>query len=137
MQLQIGVKVIIQNTAGKYLLLTRSEDYQTIGGGDGWDIPGGRIDASEELQEALRREVREEISVELPTDAQPELLAAQDIIVAAKDLHVVRLTYRLTLDIDVVTLSGEHTAYRWFTPIELKELSLEPYLKAVVLEKIN
>lgn len=132
MQLQIGVKVIIQNTAGKYLLLTRSEDYQTIGGGDGWDIPGGRIDASEELLEALHREVREEISAELPADVRPELLAAQDIIVTAKDLHVVRLTYRLTLDIDEVTLSGEHTAYRWFTLAELKELSLEPYLAAVV-----
>jgi 8-oxo-dGTP diphosphatase len=132
MQLQIGVKVIIQNTVGKYLLLTRSEDYQTIGGGDGWDIPGGRIDATEELIAALRREVAEEISIELPADAQPELLAAQDIIVPAKELHVVRLTYRLTLDIDEVTLSGEHTAYRWFTLPELKELSLEPYLAAVV-----
>lgn len=132
MQLQIGVKVIIQNTEGKYLLLTRSEDYQTIGGGDGWDIPGGRIDATEELLAALQREVREEIGVEMPADIQPELLAAQDIIVPAKNLHVVRLTYRLALDIDAITLSGEHTAYRWFTFDEFKGLSLEPYLAAVV-----
>lgn len=137
MQLQIGVKVIIQNPAGEYLLLTRSDDYQTIGGGDGWDIPGGRIDASEELLAALRREVGEEIGIDLPADVRPELLAAQDIIVPAKNLHVVRLTYRLTLDIKEVTLSSEHTAYRWFTPTELKELSLEPYLKAVVAEKLK
>lgn len=132
MQLQIGVKVIIQNAQGKYLLLSRSDDYQTIGGGDGWDIPGGRINASEELLTALRREVREEIGAEIPADAQPELLAAQDIVVPAKDLHVVRVTYRLTLDINTIALSDEHTAYRWFTLSELKALSLEPYLAAVV-----
>jgi len=131
-QLQIGVKVLIQNTAGEYLLLTRSSDYEMTGDSDGWDIPGGRIHVSEELLAAIRREIHEEIGVELPADAQPELLAAQDIIVPARSLHVVRLTYRLTLDIDTVTLSNEHTGYKWFASPELKELSLEPYLAAVV-----
>lgn len=132
MQLQIGVKVLIQNPAGEYLLLTRSSDYEMTGDSDGWDIPGGRITPDEELLVALQREVREETGVELPANARPELLAAQDIIVAAKELHVVRLTYRLPLAIDTITLSGEHTGYRWFTAAELKELSLEPYLAAVV-----
>lgn len=132
MQLQVGVKVLAQNTAGEYLLLTRSSDYEMTGDSDGWDIPGGRIHTSEELRAAIQREIREEIGIELPADTQPELLTAQDIIVPARSLHVVRLTYRLTLDIETVTLSGEHTAYRWFTPDELKELSLEPYLAAVV-----
>lgn len=132
MQLQIGVKVLIQNPAGAYLLLTRSSDYEMTDDSDGWDIPGGRITPDEELLVALQREVREEIGVELPADARPELLAAQDIIVAAKELHVVRLTYRLPLDISTITLSGEHTGFRWFTTAELKELSLEPYLAAVV-----
>lgn len=132
MQLQVGVKVLIRNSAGAYLLLTRSSDYEMTGGGDDWDIPGGRIDPNEELLTALRREVAEETGVDLPADFAPELLAAQDIMVPAKDLHVVRLTYRLDADIDEVTISGEHTGYKWFTGLELKKLSLEPYLAAVV-----
>lgn len=132
MQLQVGVKVLIRNKAGAYLLLTRSSDYEMTGGGDDWDIPGGRIDPSEELLTALRREVLEETGVELPIDVAPELLTAQDIMVPTKDLHVVRLTYRLDADITEVILSGEHTGYQWFAAAELKKLSLEPYLASVV-----
>jgi len=41
--LQVGVKALLQNSEGKYLLLRRSlEKYPEIKGR--WDIVGGRID---------------------------------------------------------------------------------------------
>ncbi len=57
--LEIGVKAFIQNSEEKYLLLKRSNPYP---GEDfcRWDIPGGRINAGEKLEEALAREIKEE-----------------------------------------------------------------------------
>ena len=59
MKLQVGVKVLIQNSNSKYLLLQRA-----VAMGDEkeahWDIPGGRIEPEEALMSALAREVKEE-----------------------------------------------------------------------------
>jgi len=90
MKLQVGVKILIQNNDGDYLFLKRRKVLEHDGP-DTWDIPGGRIDSHESLMGALKREVAEETSLELV--GEPRLLAAQDIIVEQKDLHVVRLTY--------------------------------------------
>lgn len=131
MQLQIGVKVIIKNSQGLYLLVQRtdalSNDQQNA-----WDIPGGRIEPNEDLSSALAREVREEISVEL--QGTPKLLAAQDIFVPAKDLHVVRLTYLVYMDIDDIALSHEHQAHKWVTLDETSDMNIEPYLKQVLTD---
>jgi 8-oxo-dGTP diphosphatase len=125
MKLQVGVKALIQNSSGKYLLLRRAKtminETETH-----WDIPGGRIEPEEALQDALRREIIEETSLQIETE--PELLTAQDIFVPAADLHVVRLTYRLQGDGDVA-LSHEHQDTKWVTLEEALALNLDPYLR--------
>ncbi len=59
MNLQVGVKALLKNSAGKYLLLRRNpEKYPEVGAT--WDIVGGRIDPGTPLFENLKREVYEE-----------------------------------------------------------------------------
>jgi 8-oxo-dGTP diphosphatase len=131
MVLQVGVKALIKNSSDKYLLLQRSK----IMDGEvtvSWDIPGGRIMPDEALHEALTRELGEEIG--LRTVPDPQLIAAQDIFVKNKDLHVVRLTYRVSCDFETIRLSDEHSDYRWVSPHEIKSMVIEPYLKEVLLK---
>jgi 8-oxo-dGTP diphosphatase len=129
MQLQIGVKVLIQNSNNEYLFLQRSQllssDVKSS-----WDIPGGRINPDEYLDDALVREVFEETGATL--DGEPRLLAAQDIFVNAKDLHVVRLTYSMVADITNIILSDEHQDYTWRQLDDVADLYIEPYLKEVI-----
>src|SRR3990167_3710684 len=88
-KLQVGVKALIKNPEGKYLVLKRNpEKYPEIE--DLWDIPGGRIDPGIPLLENLSREIKEETSLELM--GEPKLLAAQDIL-RIEGRHVIRLTY--------------------------------------------
>lgn len=107
MNLQVGVKALIERD-GTYLFLRRSADFKS--GPQDWDIPGGRIEADEALADALRREVIEETGLSL--DTIDTLLAAQDIFVPSKDLHVVRLTYLanatgdITISDSTVNMSG-------------------------------
>lgn len=75
-ELQVGVKILLKNKEGRYLLLRRSlEKYPTATGR--WDIVGGRIEAGKNLTENLKREIKEETGLELI--GEPKLIAAQDI----------------------------------------------------------
>ncbi len=58
MKLQVGVKALLRNGEGKYLLLRKSpERYPEIGAK--WEIVGGRIEPGTPLLENLRREILE------------------------------------------------------------------------------
>jgi len=130
MILQVGVKVLIQNNDGKYLFVRREPSFRI--GSQKWDIPGGRIEPDEPLLDALRREVKEETGLEL--DLADKLLAAQDIFVDDKNLHVVRLTY-LGKAGGAVSLSDEHDDHRWMTREEiLAEEHVDSYLREVLEE---
>ncbi len=124
-QLQVGVKALIRQDT-RYLFLRRSPLFKA--GPQKWDIPGGRIDPGEVLQDALAREVREEAGLRLET--VNKLLAAQDILVPDKDLHVVRLTHFATA-VGTVTISDEHDEYKWMS---LEEILAEPHVDSYLTE---
>jgi 8-oxo-dGTP diphosphatase len=126
--LEVGVKVILKNSQGKYLLLKRVKPYS----GETeprWDIPGGRIIPGEELYDALSREVKEETGLRLKSKLK--VIAAQDIL-RVEGKHTVRITYsahasgRVTLD------PKEHTEFGWFTISQIKKLYHDIYLDPVL-----
>jgi ADP-ribose pyrophosphatase YjhB (NUDIX family) len=109
MILQVGVKVVLRNPEGKFLLLRRAEE--KYGKTDGnWDIVGGRIDPGTTLLENLTREVLEETQLHMTTT--PTLIAAQDIL-RSKERHVVRLTYIAETEGEPVLDLSENIEYRW------------------------
>lgn len=132
--LQVGVKVLLRNKAGRYLMLHRSlEKYPDIKGR--WDIVGGRIHPGSPLMENLQREVKEETGLELA--GEPRLIAAQDIL-RNPERHVVRLTYIGDVAHENVVLdTSENDAYRWYPKEDLLKLDdVDMYFKEV-LEKSN
>lgn len=132
MNLQVGVKALIKNSQDEYLFMRRSTILATDVAEPSWDIPGGRIEPDEYLPEALKREVQEEIGHEI--QLTPVLIAAQDIFVPAKELHVVRLTYMLNEDVDDIALSEEHEEYVWVHESQLETVNAEPYLAEVLMQ---
>ncbi len=130
MILQIGVKAIIKSSSDEYLLLRRSDLLATDSSETSWDIPGGRINPDENLIDALKREIKEEVGYDI--HSTPELIAAQDIFVTTKDLHVVRLTYVIEENISEIHLSVEHEAYQWVSLDGIKSVNTEPYLAEVL-----
>jgi len=129
MDLQVGVKILLKNEGGKYLVVRRSaEKYPEVGAK--WDIVGGRINAGFSLLENLKREVLEETGLEIKDE--PKLITAQDIL--KTDKHVVRLTY-LGLADGEVKLSDEHSEYGWFSLEEILKLEpMDKYFKEVLLK---
>lgn len=134
MDLQVGVKVLLKNKEGKYLLLRRSlEKYPEVKGR--WDIVGGRIDPGVPLMANLQREVKEETGLAL--DGDPTLVAAQDIL-RNPERHVVRLTYvGNAAPGDVALDTSENDMHRWYAYDELMKLDdVDMYFKEL-LTKIS
>jgi 8-oxo-dGTP pyrophosphatase MutT (NUDIX family) len=132
MELQVGVKVMLRNPDGKYLLMRRSGSEDIFQGK--WDIAGGRIETGSSLRENLAREVMEETG--LTMTSEPRVIGAQDIFLPEQNRHVVRVTYTGTAEGEP-KLSDEHTEYQWVTLAELKALTvdeLDRYVKALLEE---
>ncbi|MBI2641955.1 MAG: NUDIX hydrolase [Candidatus Wildermuthbacteria bacterium] len=128
MELQVGVKALLKNKDGKYLLVRRSsEKYPEVGAR--WDIVGGRINPGTTLIENLKREIKEEVGLDLIEE--PRLVAAQDIL-RIEGRHVVRLTYLGAIE-GQPKLDGDHTEFNWFTMEEIKKLeNLDIYFKELI-----
>ena len=126
----MGVKALLKNSEGKYLLLRRNpEKYPEMSAK--WDIVGGRIDPGSTLLENLKREIKEETSLDL--NDSPALIAAQDIL-RVPGRHVVRLTYAANIE-GTPKLDSDHLEFAWFTLEEMKNLSeaeLDIYFKELL-----
>jgi len=133
MELQVGVKVLLKNTSGKYLLQRRSpKKYPEAQ--IGWDIVGGRIIPGISLLKNLKREVQEETGLVL-TKVE-KILAAQDIL-RVEGKHIVRITYLGTAKGKIKLDKEENSEYKWLSLKELKSLpkkDLDMYFAEVLKE---
>ena len=112
----LGVKALIFNSEDKLLLL-QAKTY--------WDIPGGRIQKGESVEEALRREVSEETGLQNVFYLHPFMMVLSDIRIATAEgsvglvysIHLCRI-----LEDESIRLSGEHKGFGWFEPREAAAL---------------
>ena len=132
MELQVGVKILLKNPEGKFLLIRRSaKKYPEVI--HHWDIPGGRINLGATLMDNLAREVSEETGLALTTT--PKIIGAQDIL-KAPEKHVVRITY-VGEATGELQLSDEHEGFRWVSKEELLGFEhLDRYLKKLLDEGV-
>lgn len=111
------VCLVLQNADGA-ILATRRPVHKHLGGL--WEFPGGKIEPGETAEAALRREIIEELHLELG-DLQP-LVPVEH----AYDFGTIRLLpFRGTLHAPVIRLT-EHTDARWLPPEALHSVEWMP-----------
>lgn len=100
-----------------------------IGQAGRWEFPGGKVEPGEDPVEALVREIREELDVDIRVTAH---LTTDETHVGDR---IIRLAcYRAELVGAHPTGSTDHDALRWMLPSEFAELTwAEPDLPAVRL----
>lgn len=102
LQATITLRGVLLTPTEETLVLRRASD------GD-WELPGGRLGPAERPVEGVRREIVEETSLE-PTIVEPVHTYAWR---NDQDNGRFAVYFRCRCTRDQVSLSPEHTAYRW------------------------
>jgi len=121
-----GIGALIRDAdSGRYLILRRSaqKDY----GADDWECVTGRVDQGESFTEALRREVVEELGVEVEIDfflQTTHFFRGEE----KPENELVGVLYCCSIrDPEAVKTSWEHSELRWVTVSEAIELLPEDH----------
>lgn len=112
MKLFVGVKALIVRE-GKVLIIREAKYDEGLNEGK-WDVPGGRIETEENLMEGLKREVKEEVGLDLSTT---RILDVHETFreIKGEKCHIVRPYYMAEAEGDIV-LSRDHDRYEWVDP---------------------
>lgn len=122
------VGALIFSPEGKALLI-KSHKW-----GDQYVIPGGHIELGEKIEDALRREIREETGLEI---YDIEFFLLQDFIFDKtfhKKRHFLFLDHICKTTSTQVTLDQEGQEYVWVNPEEALDLPVEPYTRRMIEE---
>lgn len=118
----VATKAIIKNQEGKYLVLFKSE-IEDINPNE-IDIPGGRLEFGEDVEEGLKREIREEINLIVNIEKPSRVWS-----LLKDDLHLVGITFLATYVEGSINLSDEHNSYRWVTKEEILDGDYPKWIK--------
>jgi len=117
----VAVKAVIMFNK-KALIIQRAADDEV--GANLWEFAGGKLDFGENLEAALKREVKEEVGLAVTVD---KLLYASTFK-THEYRQLVILSYLCTADNDNVRLSNEHQNYMWAN----KEQMMDMLSKSIV-----
>ena len=111
------VAALIRDEQGRYLITQRRKDSHLAGL---WEFPGGKREAGESLEEALRRELAEELSARFEVGERVETVQWE-----YPERTIVIHFYRCRLESGTIE-PREDQAMDWVAPERLSELEFPP-----------
>ena len=117
----IDVVAAVIERSGEYLICQRPAHKRH---GGLWEFPGGKVETGETIETAVRRELREEIGV--------EVISVGEIVLSRQDLDSPFIIHFVTVIIRGAPVALEHDQLAWISPGEAVALPLAPSDSAFV-----
>lgn len=123
---RLVVVPVVRDADGRVLVCRMAPDRGVFPGT--WALPGGGVEPGERLEEALAREIREEIGARL-VSARP-LFFREGVFTktfpdgSRRPIQMVFLLYECRVAETELTLNEEFTEYAWARPDELSRYEL-------------
>ena len=122
-QYMLYVLAIIQDLQGRILITQRSQEKHWAAGW--WEVTGGGVSAGETSEEAIVRELAEEVGLDVAGYPLERIYAYENVDLASGDNYIVDI-YRFQLDFtadDVVLQASEAVDCRLATFDEIRQLA--------------
>jgi ADP-ribose pyrophosphatase YjhB (NUDIX family) len=106
---KVGVGAVVKDEHGRILLVLRKRAPEA----GYWSLPGGKVDYMETIENAVIREIKEELDVEIGLD---QLLCVTNHIIPSEDTHYVAPTFLAHIIAGDVQNKEPHALgdVRWF-----------------------
>tara|TARA_B100000787_G_scaffold139215_1_gene108100 strand:- start:4731 stop:5171 length:441 start_codon:yes stop_codon:yes gene_type:complete len=93
-----------------------------------WDLAGGKINFNEDIEESLKREVKEETNLNINN-----FNILKPVNLTFNDVSVIVLIYSVNISCDSpIIISYEHSEYNFFSKSEVMNLNLPQYYKNLI-----
>ena len=93
-----------------------------------WDFPGGKINFNEGIEECLRREVKEEVNLNIKN-----LNILQPFNLKFNNVPVFIVVFSANISCDSsISVSYEHSEYNFFSKHEIKDLNMPQDFKNLI-----
>lgn len=115
---------------GDKILLLHRQDHKREG--NTWGIPGGKVDAGEEILEAMVREIYEETELKISCE---NLSYVEKVYVKFPGYDFIYHMFKITMENhpDIKINNEEHKDFIWLSPTQtLKHKTLMPDLDACI-----
>lgn len=125
-QFRVIVVALVQNERGDYLICRMPKDRGVFP--DQWGLPGGGIEEGERMESALRRELREELGIEV-SDIKPLFFKDGQHRKSFADgnqreVYMIFLIFSCRAASGELKLSPEFTDYAWVKSASLGDYNL-------------
>ncbi|MGN6515761.1 MAG: NUDIX hydrolase [Rhizomicrobium sp.] len=127
----LGVAAVIWNDRREVLLIRRTKEPRK----GQWSLPGGKVEFGESIEDALRREIREETGLEV---ALLGLAGVAETVLdpeaGAANAHFVLIDYSARLVSGEAVAASDAADATWFTREEVAALPLWPELHRIIVQ---
>ena len=115
----VSIKVIIVDD--NKVLCLKNERYE-------WDLPGGKINFNEDVEVCLRREVKEEVNLDIKN-----LNILKPFNLKFNDVPVFVVVFSANISCESpISVSYEHSEYNFFSKHEIKDLNMPQDFKNLI-----